>query len=317
MTLQSSPSPIKFSDIIQEFGVTETSGSSKLGSYRVKETYGALTNIPLDTNIPQSGQIKFSDFYGKQLNVVVDFYSGSSVVRKNAKSRYESDNVNVVGGFKEKPSVTSGTKVIIHVNKIIGSSKSGDNHVALKTGNWDSNTNLDLQNYGSILGAGGDGGNGGGRSTTKTDGTRATSGLGVSYPLEIYNYGTIAGGGGGGNGASGNSSSSRRRFRCGWWCEGRRRSRRRSQGGGGGGGAGFPVGSGGSGYNAGSDGDTTGGGSGGSGQGRGAGGGGDGGNLGVAAGGSAGRAIIISGSGSVSKPVPGTILGGEINGTFT
>ena len=63
---------IKYSEIIAEFG-TPTSGG--LGEYRLAENVGSLTNLPLDTGVPQSGQIKFSDFYGKKLNQVVDLYS--------------------------------------------------------------------------------------------------------------------------------------------------------------------------------------------------------------------------------------------------
>lgn len=73
MTLQSSGS-ISLSQISNEFGLPS---SKSFGAYRVRETYSALTNIPLDTGVPQSGPIKFSDFYNKKLNIIVDCYSAN------------------------------------------------------------------------------------------------------------------------------------------------------------------------------------------------------------------------------------------------
>jgi hypothetical protein len=81
----SSPNPIRFSDIAHEFG---TPPGKNLGAYRLdtqelntnvgtasyKEALG-IEKIPLDTGIPTSGEIKFSDFYGKRLNLIVDFYN--------------------------------------------------------------------------------------------------------------------------------------------------------------------------------------------------------------------------------------------------
>ena len=65
-------------DIEKEFGENP---SRSLGSYRrdhpdfSNKNCGSLTNLPLDDGIPTSGEIKFSDFYGKKLNIVVDYYS--------------------------------------------------------------------------------------------------------------------------------------------------------------------------------------------------------------------------------------------------
>ena len=161
MTIKSSggnppTNPLSFTEISNEFGLPP---GKNLGAYRVSETFGALSNQPLDSGIPQSGQIKFSDFYSKQLNIIVNFYSGGSESRQNAKTRYNQGNVSVVGGFKSKPSNTSGTHVKIHVNKTISSAKGNSNNVALKTGNWNSGTTLrvDVGSSGKILGAGGGG----------------------------------------------------------------------------------------------------------------------------------------------------------------
>ena len=167
MTIKSSGSSLSFTEIYNEFGLPP---GKNLGAYRLNGgiTVGSLTNLPLDTGIPKSGPIKFSDFYDKKLNIVVDLHSGSPEVRKNAKSLYDANNVTVVGGFATKPDANSsefanGKRIIINVNKLIGSDKLGRNRVALKTGTWNANTNLELVvgAAGTIIGAGGNGGKGG------------------------------------------------------------------------------------------------------------------------------------------------------------
>ena len=123
MALQSSGA-ISYSDIKDEFGEPN---DKNIGAYRVSKNIGELSSLPLDTGIPQgTSPISFSDFYGKQLNIVVDFHSGGTVTRQNARTQYNNNNVTVVGGFRSKPAVNStgwqgGKKVIIHVNKLIGS----------------------------------------------------------------------------------------------------------------------------------------------------------------------------------------------------
>ena len=243
---------IRFSDIIREFGRANGSGGVSLGRYRVSETYGAMSNLPIDTGVPQSGQIAFSNFYNKQLNVVVNYYHGSDERRVLARNRYNNGpgngRTNVIGGFRQKPGNSSGTRVILHVNHRIGSNRTSDSGgltCAMRTGNWEGGTNLDLYvgGNGQIMGAGADGGKGGNRGRGCTNGKRANTGLGISYPLDIWNYGLIAGGGGGGGGGNGAKNDSRRRRR---WRR-RKKKKRREGGGGGGGGQGFPGGQGGSG----------------------------------------------------------------------
>ena len=84
MALQASGT-ISFSQITNEFG---TPPGKNLGAYRLdnqelntnegtvsyKEAL-CIETIPLDAGIPTSGEIKFSDFYGKRLNLIVDFYN--------------------------------------------------------------------------------------------------------------------------------------------------------------------------------------------------------------------------------------------------
>ena len=168
MALQSS-GQISFANIINEFG---DSGGG-LGGYRLNQTIGSLSGLRLDKNscgpsanasIPGPGQtISFSDFYNSRLNVVVDYHSGSTEYRAVAKDKYVANGVTVVGGFRTRPTSTGGIKVFVNVNKKIGSDTNNDTHrAALRTGSWDSGTQLtiDVGGSGKIYGAGGRGGNG-------------------------------------------------------------------------------------------------------------------------------------------------------------
>ena len=127
-------------------------------------------------------------------------------------------------------------KVFINVNKQIGSAKSGSNSdrnkVALRTGNFSGTTlQIDIGSSGRIQGAGGNGRQGTTSSGKPSQAFTGTSGLGIEYPAEINNSGTIRcgyGGGGGGAGSNSNPNKNPRDF-------GR-------SGGGGGGGAGIPAG---------------------------------------------------------------------------
>ena len=335
MALQGSGS-ISFGQISAEFGLPP---GKNLGAYRVSETYGSMTNIALDDGIPQSGQIRFSHFYNKQLNVVVNYFNGSNERRVLARNRYNNGpgngKVNVVGGYRGKPGNSSGTRVIIHVNKRLGSEYDGSRGMkcALRTGNWESGTKLlvNVGGSGACIGAAGAGGKGGNRNSGPTNGQRGSSGLGVQYPIDLVNFGFLAGGGGGGGGGRGEkrdkSSRKRSRRKLLWMRRNSRRKkydRRRKGGGGGGGGQGFPGGAGGqgggSGGNGGSNGSQAGHGSGGSGGGDGAKSGASGGSFGNfggnangGGGGHPGRSIVISGSGSVNYVVQGTLHGPVVN----
>ena len=237
MAIKSSGSPLSFSEIESEFG---SNNSRSLGNYRVSQTVGSLSNKPLDTGIPQSGPISFSQFYDKRLNVVVDFHSGGQESRQNAKNRYNNNSVTVIGGFRGKKE--AGSKILIHVNKTIGSAKGSQNNVALRTGGWDSDVvlSVDVGSSGRLYGAGGDGGKGAdswsdGGSTNGGSGGNGTSALGIEHEetnVNVQSGGKILcgfGGGGGGAGAR-QVDSGADRSAC---------------GGGGGGGAGLPAGNGG------------------------------------------------------------------------
>lgn len=211
MAVKASGNPLSFSEIEAEFG---QNNDRDLGEYRVSQTVGALSNQPLDTGIPQSGTIKFSEFYSKRLNVIIDYHTSNANNPDDAKTKYaqaadttgESDgNWTVIGGFKNPPTNTSGTKTRIHVNKTIGSSKGNVTNCAVRTGtSWNSGTVLSVEvgSSGKIVGAGGTGGSGGTSSSKNGgDGTSGTSALGIQYSgTSIINNGSIIAGGGGGGG---------------------------------------------------------------------------------------------------------------------
>ena len=248
MTLQSS-GQITLGDIANEFGYTNGS-STRLGSYRTTNgqgnfplSLGSLSYSSIDGGgaVPTSGQIKLSDFRGTQLQTVVNFYgSGKGGTRLNAYSRYNAGDVTVVGGYRTRPSNTSGTRVKIHVNQSIGSEKNSINHCALRTGNgWNSGTTLsvDVGSNGRIQGAGGNGGAGSINNGSGSPGGNGSSGLGVEYTetaVNIASGGVIAAGFGGGGGGAGGEQTDKPGTRY-------------AAGGGGGGGAGLPVGEGGAG----------------------------------------------------------------------
>lgn len=316
------------------FDVFGTPPGKNLGAYRVSETYGHLTNLPLDHGIPQSGTIRFSNFYGKRVNVIVDFYTIENfTTRRIARNRFNGNNYSIVGRFRSTISTgngnTSGARVILNLNRVIGSEKGDIGKVALRTGSWESDTRLELDIGGSggLIGAGGNGGTR--RSGAASNGTSA---LGLQYPTAIVNRGYIQGGmGGGGGGGTGYGRKCQRSQRG---CDGCYQTS--SAGGGGAGGAGFPSGNG---SGNGSDGNLNSGGEGGAGNvddggscwipargGNGGNGGstpnspgqqgqtgGDnGGNAGGARG-QSGYAIIINGSGSstLSNIAGGTTGGGQ------
>ena len=214
MAVKASGNPLAFSEIEAEFG---QNNDRDLGEYRVSQTVGALSNQPLDTGIPQSGAINFSEFYDKRLNVIIDYHSGSTENRPTvAKTRYDAaagtGTHTVIGGFKTRPANSGGTKTRIHINKTIGSSNSNVNNCAVRTGTgWNTGTVLTVEigSSGALYGAGGNGGEAGtsdGDASGEAGGT-GSSGLGIQYSGTIItNNGSInAGYGGGGGGGAGST----------------------------------------------------------------------------------------------------------------
>ena len=240
MTIKSSGNPLAFSEIETEFGAQSP---RSLGSYRHTQTVNGLVFNGIDTGIPfgtsNTDTIRFSDFYGKSLNIVVDCFSGGDEFRISAKNNKWNNNQIVIINPSTVSKKEEGTKITIRVNKKFGSDKSSVNNCALKTGTWSNPASVivDLGSSAKILGAGGNGGRGAdGITNPGVDGGDGSSGLGIEHQGTIVNYrsGSIirAGFAGGGGGGGGRETS---------------KNDRRAGGGGGGGGAGFPFGTGGQG----------------------------------------------------------------------
>ena len=204
---------ISFSQIENEFG---QGNSRSMGDYRRPNEYGDMT-LPIDDGVPTSGAISFSDFYGKELNMMVDCYSQQNDDRRDAqgvmngqvlyyvvgtridakdyfsKGRCHNVGVNLTKNVRSVGGgYGGGKKVIIHVNKVIQSDRSVLTSVcALRTGkNWDSGTRLRIEvgGKGIISGAGGDGGVGGSYGTGADGkwgddmrGGKGNSGLGIEW----------------------------------------------------------------------------------------------------------------------------------------
>ena len=207
MTIKASGTQLAFQEIEAEFGAQSP---RSLGSYRHTQTVNGLTFNGIDSGVPSSGEIAFSDFYGKSLNIVVDCFSGSTESRINAKNnKWNNNNIVIIN-----PSTVSkkeeGTRITIRVNKKFGSDKSNIQHCALRTGSWTNPAQVivDLGSNAEIYGAGGDGGNGAnGTSTNGFAGGDGSSGLGIEHQGTVINYrsGSLisAGFGGGGGGGGG------------------------------------------------------------------------------------------------------------------
>jgi hypothetical protein len=246
MTLQSSGT-IRWSEIRDEFGANISGGGVSLGRYRNSDSnfgnknVGTLTNLPLDVGVPRSGTISASNFYSKRLNMVLDMYGGSSENRVNCRTRYnDSSKVKVVGGYRSRPSNTDNTRVIVNVNKTFGSETGATNRVAVRSGGWGSDCDLEFEigSNGKIYGAGGNGGDGGSANGSGgNSGSAGSSALGIEYSCVINNLGRIQSGYGGGGGGGGRREYRRSGKKSGRWVG--------SSGGGGGGGAGLPNSSGG------------------------------------------------------------------------
>ena len=236
MTIKSSGTQLGFGEIETEFGAQSP---RSLGSYRHTQTVNGLTFNGIDAGVPTTGEIKFSDFYSKSLNIVVDCYSGSDEFRISAKNNKWNNNQIVIINPSTVSKKETGTKITIRVNKKFGSDKSSVNNCALKTGTWNNPASVivDLGSSAKILGSGGNGGRGAdGITNPGEDGGDGSSGLGIEHQGTIVNYrsGSVirAGFAGGGGGGGGRETS---------------KNDRRAGGGGGGGGAGFPFGTGGQG----------------------------------------------------------------------
>lgn len=228
MTLQST-GPISLSNIATEFG-----GSAP---HAISEYYrgGAYVGSGAP-NVPTSGEISLSQFYGAKKAFVFNATISSSTLNYNLK------NAAIAAGWNQTDPLIA--TVTINSGVYVGSSSTGT--YAFSTGSsFPAGSTLTLTNNGYIVGCSGAGGTGKGNlyNSTVVAGSAGGGGghalLAQAY-ITIYNYGYIAGGGGGGGGAGHAISTAP---------NGKSVDNMSGGGGGGGGGAGWYSGGGGSGGN--------------------------------------------------------------------
>ena len=212
------PGPaISIQTIVDEFGGT--------APHSLNEYYrggGLVPDVPANSAIPTSGTIAIGNFYGATRRTVVTLTIASNTYNYDV---YANRSPSYVAGI---------TDLIVTVNPgvAVGSTSTGA-YAMLVPSAFNPGDTVTIVNNGTVIGMGGNGGQGGGWST----GLVGVPGLGggnavyVNRPTVITNNGTLAGGGGGGGGGTSTTSGGKRRVT--------------SAGGGGGGGAGFNGGSGG------------------------------------------------------------------------
>ena len=177
MPLQSS-GQLTARDIANEFGYSRGSTNGiRIGDYRGQGFTNPNNNtvrIPTSENVTNdpNGSVRFSDFYGGRLTLVVNYFSLAAENKPDdAYTRFDNQVQKTVvgndaGGFKQVTSDnTAGKRVVILVNEDIGSDKTANNSCALRTGTgWDADTILQVLvgPDGEIIGAGGNGGAPGG-----------------------------------------------------------------------------------------------------------------------------------------------------------
>jgi hypothetical protein len=188
-------------DIVDEFGGTAPHAMSEY--YRGAGEVGSA-----NTNVPTSGEIKMSDFYGSQDAIVHNI--SSNATNQDVQSLF--GNSDYQGSETKLLTIPSGVS--------IGGSGFGTGNIGLTVPSGLGGS-LIIQNAGTISGAGGSGGGGGsGASPHPTTGSAAGSPGGsgsagspaikiLTNNVTVTNTGTINGGGGGGGGGSGGFSPER------------------------------------------------------------------------------------------------------------
>ena len=88
---------IKASDIANEFGYSQGSTNGiKLGDYRGQDftnPNNTSVRIPTSEDVPTSGPIKFSDFYGGRLTIVVNYFGAPAEYKPgDAYNRFTDPN---------------------------------------------------------------------------------------------------------------------------------------------------------------------------------------------------------------------------------
>ncbi len=184
---------------------------------------GKVANSPQNVNVPASGQVAFSNFFGAQLRSVVALAIAANTNNYDVKTAVGSA---YFAGYTDV-TVTIGSGITVGSASIASP--------AMTVTGFASGDTVNIVNNGTISGAGATGGRGAMSASSPTNATAGGTGgpgLSISFETTVTNNGTIASGGGGGGGGSGRSFASGKTTAY-------------QDGGGGGGGAGTIVGAGG------------------------------------------------------------------------
>ena len=133
MAVQSSGADLTMQDLVSEFG-----GSAP---HAISEYYGGGGLVPAgaNPNVPTSGEVQFSDFYGSVAATVLTISSNTSDY--NIKTA-----VVAAGGDQNTP-------VILTINSGVTISGSNASTPAMKTDTgWGSGNTINITNNGSIVG---------------------------------------------------------------------------------------------------------------------------------------------------------------------
>ena len=178
MVIKSSGS-LSISEIVAEFGGTVPHSLSEY--YRGG---GLVPNIPQNTNIPTSGSISISDFYGAERIFI--FTITQNLLQVNLRTYLISNGWNGT----DRATITLAPNTYLW---------SDDTSVAgLTTGSFPGG--LTFTNNGFIIGKGGTGGLGGGTAAAgvRKNGLPGGPALSAGANFTLINNGYVAGGGGGG-----------------------------------------------------------------------------------------------------------------------
>lgn len=196
--------------------------------YSMSEFYRGGAEVPEATenaNVPTSGAISLGDFYGATKRIPITLTISANTDAGIDLKAYADANGYSAGITDVYLTIDSGVYV--------GSPSDGESY-AITADGFATGDIVNIENNGYILGAGGDGGNGGVCCASKApSGNAGGRGIYTTIATNITNFGTIAGGGGGGGGGGACKSHSGTQTGCG--------------ASGGGAGAGYSFGTGGSG----------------------------------------------------------------------
>ena len=200
MALQGSGS-ISFSDLATEFSDTVP--------YSMSEFYrggGKVPDATQNANIPASGAIALTNFYNATKRITVNLTIASNTTGYNVLTQAQSNGYQA--GITD-------VNVTVNSGVYVGSPASGTSY-AMTVSGFTAGDAVNVTNNGYIIGAGGDGGNGGVATASKApSGENGGRAILATYAMTITNNGTVAGGGGGGGGGGACKSHSGALTGCG------------------------------------------------------------------------------------------------------